>query len=121
MELQPKFTFDKSKRKYVAQKIFTDREKPQEIFERNINTLTDNLVLHKNIHQVLVYYGIGGIGKTALKNKLKEKVHEMSNALALEIDFRNIRSRECSSGLLELANSVKLNNKTKNIKFIHLN
>jgi len=119
MELQPKFTFDKSKRKYVAQKIFTDREKPQEIFERNINTLTDNLVLHKNIHQVLVYYGIGGIGKTALKNKLKEKVHEMSNALALEIDFRNIRSRECSSGLLELANSVKLNNKTKNIKFIH--
>ena len=50
MELQPKFTFDKSKRKYVAQKIFTDREKPQEIFERNINTLTDNLVLHKNIH-----------------------------------------------------------------------
>lgn len=115
--LKPKFDFDKSKREYVAQKEFTDRELPQETFFKNITVLSENLLTSEEKHQVLVYYGVGGIGKTTLKNKLKKEFLNMSNSLVMEIDFKDIRSRECASGLLNLANSLQINNNAKKIKF----
>lgn len=122
--LQPKFSFDKQKRKYVAQKEFTDREQPQETFLRNLNELSERLLSNiENPHDVkphvLVYYGVGGIGKTTLKNKLKQTVFEISNSISIEIDFKNVRSRECGAGLLDMANSVKLSSNTKKIYFPH--
>jgi len=122
--LQPKFSFDKQKRKYVAQKEFTDREQPQETFLRNLNELSERLLSnieypHDVKPHVLVYYGVGGIGKTTLKNKLKETVLEISNSISLEIDFKNVRSRECAAGLLDMANSIKLSSNTKKIYFPH--
>jgi hypothetical protein len=114
IKMQPKFNFDKSKRKYVALKEFTDRELPQEAFIRNIEKLSENLSEDKEVFQILTYYGVGGIGKTTLKNKLKETVNDMSNAISLEVDFKNIRSRECAGALLELISS-----KSQKIRFPH--
>lgn len=119
MALQPKLSIDRTKRKHTALKEFTDREEPQNIYKDYLQRLSDNITNGKEKHLVLVYYGVGGIGKTSLKNKLKEITMALTNAVSLELDFRNIRSRECASGLLELAISVGLNKKARNIKFVH--
>lgn len=50
-----------------AVKEFTDREDPQEAFERKVRVLCNNW---KRTYYVLCYYGIGGIGKTSFVNKL---------------------------------------------------
>ena len=50
-----------------AVKEFTDREDPQEAFERKFRVLNENW---KKSYYVLCYYGIGGIGKTSFVNKL---------------------------------------------------
>lgn len=50
-----------------GEKVFTDREIPQEIFERKYEVLQKNW---KQKSYVLCYYGIGGIGKTSFLNKL---------------------------------------------------
>lgn len=50
-----------------ASVLFTDREDPQEAFIRKLNALTPYM---KTVSCVLTFYGIGGVGKTALKNRL---------------------------------------------------
>ncbi len=50
-----------------AVKVFTDREDPQEAFERKFRVLSNNW---KKTFYVLNYYGIGGVGKTSFVNKL---------------------------------------------------
>lgn len=119
MALQPELSFDRNKRKHTALKEFTDREEPQNIYRNYLQRLSDNITDGKAEHLVLVYYGVGGIGKTSLKNKFKEDTMALTNAVSLELDFRNIRSRECASGLFELAISEGLNKKARNVKFVH--
>lgn len=47
--------------------LFTDREDPQEAFERKLSIIRE----YKNdASAVLCFYGIGGIGKTSFRNKL---------------------------------------------------
>lgn len=48
-------------------KAFTDREDPQEAFERKFRVLSENW---KEEYYVLCFYGIGGIGKTSFLDKL---------------------------------------------------
>lgn len=52
----------------TALKEFTDREHPQEAFERKVRVLCQTW--KDDEYFVLNYYGIGGIGKTSFKNKL---------------------------------------------------
>jgi len=63
--------FDVSEEDYEKQfeavREFTDREDPQEAFERKVRILCQNRT--KSFY-VLSYYGIGGIGKTSFVNKL---------------------------------------------------
>ena len=47
--------------------LFTDRENPQEAFERKLAVVNK---YRANGSGVLCYYGIGGVGKTALRTKL---------------------------------------------------
>lgn len=51
----------------TAMQLFTDREEPQEAFERKLKVISEHL---KDGYGVISYYGIGGQGKTTLKNKL---------------------------------------------------
>ncbi len=50
-----------------AIKEFTDREDPQEAFERKFRVLSENW---REEYYVLCYYGIGGVGKTSFLDKL---------------------------------------------------
>ena len=50
-----------------AVQLFTDRENPQEAFERKFRVLNN---YRTEVSCVLCYYGIGGIGKTSLLNRL---------------------------------------------------
>ena len=49
--------------------LFTDRESLQEAFERKLLLFNDENV-RKHAYGIISYYGIGGIGKTAFKNRL---------------------------------------------------
>ena len=55
--------------RYQAVKIFTDREDPQEAFERKLRRLSRDETWKEEFY-VLSYYGIGGIGKTSFLRKL---------------------------------------------------
>ena len=57
----------KSLKKYQAVKKFTDRVQPLEIF----NKYFEQFKMQDDFFKVLVYYGIGGIGKSTLLKKLK--------------------------------------------------
>lgn len=52
----------------TAMQLFTDREEPQEAFERKLKVVSENL---RDGSAVIVYYGVGGIGKTTLKIRLQ--------------------------------------------------
>ena len=52
---------------FEAIKEFTDREDPQEAFERKFRVLSENW---KEEYYVLCYYGKGGVGKTSFLDKL---------------------------------------------------
>lgn len=56
----------------VAVKIFTDREEPQASFQRALAMLEDGT----SPFHVLMYYGVGGIGKTSLLRHLLKKPTE---------------------------------------------
>lgn len=74
-----------------AVKEFTDREDPQEAFERKFRVLRENW---KKSYYVLCYYGIGGIGKTCFVNKLCRVIRGVEgNELRLldKIDCNYIR------------------------------
>ena len=51
---------DMYEKRLKAVKVFTDREEPQEAFERKYRVLCANI---KKSYYVLCYYGIGGIGR----------------------------------------------------------
>ena len=77
-----------------AAKIFTDREEPQKSFWNKFNKCKDMPADDQEI-SVLVYYGIGGIGKTSLLLKLKGELEKQKkkNAfldLGTEQEPRNI-------------------------------
>lgn len=59
------------KRQTDAVTEFTDREDPQEAFERKLRVLSNNW---KEEYYVLCYYGIGGIGKTSFTEKLRRVI-----------------------------------------------
>lgn len=79
-------TLSKYKRKkFQAVRKFTDRTAPRSVFESALNDLQAGT----NTFKVLVYYGIGGIGKSKLLHelrnnktkKLPKEVHEVSICL----------------------------------------
>lgn len=64
-------------------KRFTDRENPQEAFERKFRAFSENW---KRTFAVLCYYGIGGIGKTSFKNELCKLIRGVSDRKLFLLD-----------------------------------
>jgi phenylpyruvate tautomerase PptA (4-oxalocrotonate tautomerase family) len=60
-----------------ANKMFTDRDMPRNVFWNAYNDFKKNISLQEeNEIKVITYYGIGGIGKTSLLKKLRTELTE---------------------------------------------
>lgn len=77
----------KTKNKLKATKKFTDRDAPREVFN---NSLADYIDGEPSL-KVLVYYGVGGIGKTSLLNHLKKECSKLCEH-ELDVVFVNLES-----------------------------
>ena len=71
-----------------ASKVFTDREEPRKSFWKNYDFMCDCKKNDEGEIRVLVYYGIGGIGKSSLLNKLMLEMEEkLEEPLYVSFDF----------------------------------
>lgn len=88
---------------FRASCLFTDREEPRQAFWDKYAQLKAEMPLESNVH-VLVYYGIGGIGKTQLLYKLgKEMDERLKNPRHVLLNFESSQdSREALSALKNL-------------------
>lgn len=68
--------FSKSKTGFKAQKLFTDRIEPTAVFSQSIQSFSEKP------QEILVYYGIGGIGKTSLLKKLYTEAPDIYGQIA---------------------------------------
>jgi len=91
--LKPKRSLHKLKES--ASRQFTDREEPKKSFHKAL------LSLDRNQHKVLVFYGVGGIGKSRLLAELQSISKQQDVGFVdLFIDFREEKHREPSEALI---------------------
>jgi tetratricopeptide (TPR) repeat protein len=81
--------------KETASRQFTDREEPKLSFRKAIDSLTESQ------YKVLVFYGVGGIGKTRLLKELVSLTNTIDGgAIKASIDFREVKHREPAEALI---------------------
>lgn len=89
------------KSSHSAQKEFTDRKEPQEIF---IDALED---LENRDYSVLNFYGIGGIGKSALIKHFQQKHCEGNKDIVYgSVNFQDPQSRSLAKTLTAIKESL---------------
>lgn len=86
-------------KKHTPAKEFVNREKPREIFRNAIDACPS---LYKN---VIMYNGIGGIGKSSLIKNLKEYLIA-NNVPYSSIDFDDPSLRSCFNSLISLEKNL---------------
>ena len=108
--IQPKHSF--SKKNFEIKKIFIDREEAKALYKKKLN---DN----QKDYNVLVYYGIGGIGKSRLRKEIC-KIHKEENkeSLCFYLDLNSADDRNLGTGILKLVDSC--DNKKVNFKCFEL-
>lgn len=85
---------------------FTDRTDFIEAFWSNMNNREDLRILN--------YYGIGGIGKTALRKEIIKQISENNEGiLSAYIDFEENEHKQCSYALFHLRSELKSKYKIK--------
>ena len=95
--------------KETASRQFTDREKPRQSFEKAFQSLSNDQ------YKVLVFYGVGGIGKSRLLKELYTLTSSFDNyVVTVSIDFREPKHRDPSEALIWLRQQLS---KEYNIKF----
>ncbi|WP_423800710.1 tetratricopeptide repeat protein [Neobacillus sp. SAB-20_R2A] len=111
MAIQPKFQLGRQERRYIATKQFTDREFPREVFAKRVERIIQRPASETE-HDVVMYYGVGGIGKSSLQRQLKlELLTQVPNALYTSIDFMNNAIHSPARALLELVRETKFKHK----------
>ena len=81
----PKPKFKISKDRILAIRKFTDRV---EFIEAYFNKLNN---VFENEYNILTYYGVGGVGKTRLKNELTERTKKQFQTSDLRFATSNIK------------------------------
>jgi tetratricopeptide (TPR) repeat protein len=84
----------------LASRLFTDREEPSLTFARHVKEL--------HTHKALVYYGVGGIGKSRLLRELFNKSQE-PGLLRVILDLQQEPHRNSTEALLWMRNELKKN------------
>src|SRR5215203_7322962 len=81
---------------------FTDREEFIKVFEQAVSELPSKET------EVLVYYGVGGIGKTSLRHELCRLLQEKHlQTMWAVLDFRNTTYRDVETALFWLRQELK--------------
>jgi len=87
------------KKSFKADRVFTDRDEPRAIFSAALATSQGN-----EDYRVLNYYGVGGVGKTALCNQftlsLEEKKKQNKSLSWAKLDFETSADRHAAEALL---------------------
>lgn len=107
LEIKPQYSIIANNDRSVANRKFTDRKRPREAFYSLIETMIQENESHPK-HHVLVYYGIGGIGKSRLQRNLANTIKlDYDNVPMATIDFANSMYLSPARTLLELAYTFK--------------
>ncbi|RLL46908.1 tetratricopeptide repeat protein [Oceanobacillus piezotolerans] len=105
MPIKPNFQIGKKKKFFTPTKKFTDREEPRKVFRDTLNRMKQS---SNDTYEVIMYYGVGGIGKTSLQNQLKQELLEFEpNALYTKADFKDITLHTPARALLELVREIQ--------------
>ncbi|HPX93441.1 MAG TPA: tetratricopeptide repeat protein [Bacillota bacterium] len=102
----PKHTFDHSKNKFSIDDRFVNRG-------REIKVFSDALSRSTNDYKIVMYHGVGGIGKSRLKKELialHDKLYGI-NALRFHLDFSSPENRNPGDALISLVDSSESRSK----------
>lgn len=92
-------SFDFRSHLTVANRLFTDREEHAVAFHEALATYDSQ----REHPVVLNYFGLGGIGKTALLRKLTEELVQLnSDAIYTHINFENVDHHRLANALLQM-------------------
>ncbi|WP_097007023.1 tetratricopeptide repeat protein [Lacrimispora amygdalina] len=117
MAIDSEFTIGKGETtRFCVNKIFTDRDLPKKAFKRKLDQITNEHAEGKDMHHVLTYYGIGGVGKSSLQKELKKQIDSIyKNFIYTSVDLANIPNQSTARMLLELSMSFS----DKNMQMPH--
>jgi hypothetical protein len=111
MPITPRFQIGKQRRSGFPDKEFTNRDTQRRAFLSLVDGLANNLE-NKDECRVVVYYGVGGVGKSSL---LKQLTHDLlkvrDNAAFSSVDFIDPSCRTVAKALLELQRNIVCNKK----------
>ena len=96
--IKPKHSF--GKKEFSYEEKFIDREEAKKLY-------TDKLYNNEKDYNILVYYGVGGIGKSKLKTEIC-RMHKEGNeeSLVIYLDLNAADDRNLGAGILKLVDSV---------------
>jgi hypothetical protein len=103
LPLKPKYSLSTVDREKREKRKFTDREIYIDAFYRSLNNPSD-------IHKILVFYGVGGIGKTSLRKELSRQIEEEKKDIVwatIDLDIPTYRNQETALFILRNALSLK--------------
>lgn len=102
-----------SKKKFKINETFVDREIARDLYHKK---LTENTMEYN----VLMYYGIGGIGKSSLKKEIF-KTHKESNSenIVLDLNLELADNRHLGAGILQLVESCNVKMHFKNFELAY--
>jgi tetratricopeptide (TPR) repeat protein len=84
-----------------AQRQFTDREDFIAAFQQA-------LAGHRpDTHQILVYYGVGGVGKTSLRRELQRLIEDQPDVITAALDFDLAQYRDQETALFALRKELQ--------------
>ena len=86
-------------RAFEIKEEFIDRSEAKDLYKKKLNNNT-------NPYNIIVYYGIGGIGKSKLRKEIS-RIHQLENKRALSfcLDFNVAEDRNIGNGILKLVDS----------------
>jgi len=100
--LKPKYSMIQNERDTHSRK-FTDREVFINAFYNALNNPDEN-------HKILVYYGVGGIGKTSLRKELGRQIEKKEKEVvwsSIDLDIPTYRDQETALFILRNSLSMK--------------
>jgi len=98
--IKPKHSF--GKKNFVVNEEFIDREEAKKIYRSKLES-------NDKDYNVVVFYGVGGIGKSKLRKEIC-RIHEeeYKNSLIMYLDFNSADDRNLGSGILKLVDSCNV-------------